>query len=131
MWVVVCVMCRILLLLPSKFPYLPHILIENSHIYPIFCYSIFPYFPYFIVIWQYDPWCSYGFLPLIIHPTRVVENQEPSLIDNIFTNNVSDDIISGNIYLTLSEHFSQFASVKHEKLDSKIQHIPKRLFKIF
>ena len=67
----------------------------------------------------YNLMCSYGLLPLIIHPTRVVENQEPSLIDNIFSNNITDEIISGNIYLTLSEHFSQFASVKREKLDDK------------
>ena len=67
----------------------------------------------------YNLLSSYGFFPLIIHPTRVVENQEPSLIDNIFSNNVSDEIISGNIYLTLSEHFSQFASVNRQKLDAK------------
>ena len=60
---------------------------------------------------------SYGLLPLIIHPTRVVDGQEPSLIDNIFSSNLSDEIISGNIYLTLSEHFTQFASVKREKID--------------
>ena len=67
----------------------------------------------------YNLLCSYGFLPLIIHPTRVVDNQEPSLIDNIFSNNISDEIISGNIYLTLSEHFSQFASIKRTKLDTR------------
>ena len=67
----------------------------------------------------YNLLCSHGFLPLIIHPTRIVENQEPSLIDNIFSNNVSDEIISGNIYLTLSEHLSQFASIKRDKLDAK------------
>ena len=67
----------------------------------------------------YNLLCSYGFLPLIIHPSRVVENQEPSLIDNIFSNNISNEINSGNIYLSLSEHFSQFASVKREKLDTK------------
>ena len=60
---------------------------------------------------------TYGFLPLIIHPSRVVDNQEPSLIDNIFSNNITDEIVSGNIYLTLSEHFSQFACVKREKID--------------
>ena len=65
----------------------------------------------------YNLLSSYSLLPLIIHPTRVVDGQEPSLIDNIFSNNVSDEIISGNIYLTLSEHFSQFASVKREKVD--------------
>ena len=56
---------------------------------------------------------------LIVQPTRVVENQTPSLIDNIFCNNLSNDIISGNIYLTLSEHFCQFASIKSQKLDIK------------
>ena len=30
-----------------------------------------------------------------------------------------DDIICGNIYLTISEHFCQFASVKREKIDIK------------
>ena len=64
----------------------------------------------------YNLLCCHGFLPLIIHPTRVVHNQEPSLIDNIFSNNIADEIISGNIYLTLSEHFSQFASVKRPEL---------------
>ena len=42
---------------------------------------------------------------------RVVENQIPSLIDNIFSNNLSDEIISRNIYITLSEHFCQFVTI--------------------
>ena len=42
-----------------------------------------------------------------------------SMIDNIFSNNVNDEISSGNIYLTLSEHFSQFAFVKRRKLEPK------------
>ena len=67
----------------------------------------------------YNLLCSFGFLPLIVQPTRVVENQTPSLIDNIFSNNLSDEIISGNIYLTLSEHFCQFASVTREKIDTR------------
>ena len=66
----------------------------------------------------YNLICSFGFLPLITQPTRVVDNQT-SLIDNIFSNNLSDEIISGNIYLTLSEHFCQFASVQREKIDIK------------
>ena len=60
---------------------------------------------------------SNGLLPYIIHPSRVVENKAPSLIDNIFSNNVSDIVLSGNIYMQLSEHFSQFASVKRDKID--------------
>ena len=67
----------------------------------------------------YNLLCSYGFLPLIVQPTRVVENQTPSLIDNIFCNNLSEEINSGNIYITLSEHFCQFASIKWTLKTSK------------
>ena len=62
---------------------------------------------------------GYGILPSIVHPSRVVEGQRPSLIDNIFTNNLKDEISSGNIHLRLSEHFSQFASVNRSKIDIK------------
>ena len=54
----------------------------------------------------------------IIQPTRVTEDTA-TVIDNIFNNNIQDDIINGNILLTLSEHFSQFVSVKWEKIDLK------------
>ena len=67
----------------------------------------------------YNLFASSGFLPLILHPSRVVDNQNPSLIDNIFTNNTNSIILSGNIYLTLSEHFSQFASIQHDMIDVK------------
>ena len=76
----------------------------------------------------YNLLCTYGFLPLIIHPSRVVDNQEPSLIDNIFSNNISHEIISGNIYLTLSEHFSQFASITYVKPNYKKNNIYQRDF---
>ena len=77
----------------------------------------------------YNLLCTYGFLPLIIHPSRVVDNQEPSLIDNIFSNNISHEIISGNIYLTLSEHFSQFASITYVKPNyKKKQYLSKRFY---
>ena len=62
--------------------------------------------------------CSYGMLPLTLQPTRVTENTA-TVIDNIFSNNLQDDIIGGNVLLTLSEHFSQFISVNREKLDLK------------
>ena len=76
----------------------------------------------------YNLLCCYEFLPLIIHPTRVVENQEPSVIDNIYSNNLCDEIISGNIYFNLSEHFSQFASIKRGKLDTKSANVYTRDF---
>ena len=60
---------------------------------------------------------SHSLLPYIIHPSRVVEGQTPSLIDNIFSNNFQQHVTSGNIYLTLSEHLCQFASVIRDKID--------------
>ena len=54
---------------------------------------------------------SFGLLPHIIQPTRIVENQTPSIIDNIFLNNLSDEITAGNLLITFSEHLSQFISV--------------------
>ena len=62
---------------------------------------------------------SHGLLPFIVQPTRVVDSQTPSLIDNIFSSNISDSVLSGNIFLTLSEHFSQFASVNRHNIDVK------------
>ena len=64
----------------------------------------------------YNLLCSYGFLPKIIQPSRITD-YHTSLIDNIFSNNLSHEILSGNILLTLSEHFSQFVSVRREKID--------------
>ena len=50
--------------------------------------------------------CSYGFLIHILQPTRVTEHAA-TVIDNIFSNNLQDDILSGNVLLTLSDHFAQ------------------------
>ena len=47
------------------------------------------------------------------------ENIEIHNIDNIFSNNIQDEVISGNILLTLSEQFSQSISVKRERIDIK------------
>ena len=62
--------------------------------------------------------CSYGLLPLILQPTRLTESSA-TIIDNIFSNNFQDDIISGNLLLTFSEHFSQFITVTREKIEFK------------
>ena len=40
--------------------------------------------------------CSYGFLPHILQLTRVTDNTA-TVIDNIFSNNIQDNIICGNI----------------------------------
>ena len=50
---------------------------------------------------------SLNLTPCIDKPTRVHRNSF-SLIDNIFTNKVNENIISGNIISDISDHFSQF-----------------------
>ena len=62
--------------------------------------------------------CSYGLLPHILQPTRVTDHST-TVIDNIFSNNLQDDIISGNVLLTISEHFAQIISVNREHIDLK------------
>ena len=47
------------------------------------------------------------FLPYIIQPTRVTSNSK-TIIDNIFSNIISTDIISGNPTATISDHLPQF-----------------------
>ena len=47
------------------------------------------------------------FLPYIIQPTRVTSNSK-TVIDNIFSNIISTDIISGNLTATISDHLPQF-----------------------
>ena len=55
---------------------------------------------------------------LILQPTRVTQNTS-TVIDNIFSNNIQDDIISGNVLLNLSDHFAQMVSVNREQIDTK------------
>ena len=53
------------------------------------------------------------------------------LVDNIFTNNTTNKIISGNIVTDISDHFSQFVSVLRPKLDLKSISIYKRDYSKF
>ena len=55
-----------------------------------------------------DSLASNSFIPYILHPTRIT-NHSKTLIDNIFSNFISPDIISGNITATISEHLPQFS----------------------
>ena len=50
---------------------------------------------------------SPGLSPTIDKPTRV-HRSSASLIDNIFTNKVDNDIISGNLITDISDQFTQF-----------------------
>ena len=53
---------------------------------------------------------SNSFIPLILQPTRITSNSN-TLTDNIFSNNINPDIISGNLAVTISDHLPQFAIV--------------------
>ena len=54
-----------------------------------------------------DSFASSIFLPYIIQPTRVTSNSK-TIIDNIFSNIISTDIISGNLTATISDHLPEF-----------------------
>ena len=54
---------------------------------------------------------SSGFLPHILQPTRISE-QSSTVIDNIYGNNLEQEIISGNILIQFADHLSQFSSSK-------------------
>ena len=56
--------------------------------------------------------------PCITQPTRVIEHQRPSSIDNIFINS-NEEPICGNIISRLSGHFPNFILVKNKK--SKVE----------
>ena len=47
-------------------------------------------------------------LPTITLPTKINKKHD-TLIDNIFTNNINPDIISGNLTIEISDHLSSFA----------------------
>ena len=73
---------------------------------------------------------SYGLLPFILLPTRIVGNSA-TIVDNIFTNNTNNTIVSGNVVTDFSDHFSQFISVQRLKFDHKSISIYKRDYSKF
>ena len=57
-----------------------------------------------------DSLASNSFIPYILHHTRTTSHSK-TLIDNIFSNLISHEIISGNITATISNHLPQFLFV--------------------
>ena len=51
-----------------------------------------------------------SFIPLILQPTRITSHSN-TLIDNVFSNVIDSDIISGNLTATISDHLHQFAII--------------------
>ena len=56
----------------------------------------------------FDTLSSFGFRPLILQPTRVTSHSA-TLIDNIFTNDMSISSKGGNLTTSISDHFPQFS----------------------
>ena len=54
--------------------------------------------------------------PCILEPTRVIQGNRPSLIDNIFTNAITKTVISGNLLDKLSDHMPNFAIFNELKI---------------
>ena len=59
-----------------------------------------------------DSLASNSFIPLILQPTRITSHSN-TLIDNIFSNVIDLDIISGNLTATISGHLSLFAIIPY------------------
>ena len=57
-----------------------------------------------------DSLASNSFIPLILRPTRITSHSN-TLIDNIFSNAIDPDIISGNLTATISHHLPQFSII--------------------
>ena len=57
-----------------------------------------------------DSIVSNSFTPLILQPTRITSHSN-TLIDNIFSNVIDPDIISGNLTATISDDLPQFAII--------------------
>ena len=68
---------------------------------------------------------SFGFLPHILQPTRITAFSS-TIIDNIYSNNIEQETFSGNILIQLSDHLSQFLSIKKEFIRVKPPVIYKR-----
>ena len=52
------------------------------------------------------------FLPHIVQPNRITSHSK-TLIDNIFSNYISQEIVSGNLTATISDHLPQFLIAPH------------------
>ena len=51
-----------------------------------------------------------SFIPLVLQPTRITSHSN-TLIDNVFSNVIDPDIMSGNLTAPISDHLPQFAII--------------------
>ena len=62
---------------------------------------------------------SLGFLPFILQPTRITEYSS-TIIDNIYSNVIENETLSGNILIEFADHLSQFLSIKMKVTKTKM-----------
>ena len=74
---------------------------------------------------------EYNLQPTINKPTRVVRGQKPSLIDNIFTNAIDKDIMTGNLTSKITDHMPNFFIMKDFTFEHKTLQRKVRSFKNF
>ena len=68
---------------------------------------------------------SFNYIPLITKPTRVGPSSA-TLIDNIFTNNItSDKLVPGILYTDISDHFPVFLLDSSFMANSQVPRVPK------
>ena len=60
-----------------------------------------------------DSLVSNSFIPLISQPTRITSHSN-TLIDNIFSDVIDPDILSGNLTVTIFYHLPQFALIPNK-----------------
>ena len=59
------------------------------------------------------------FQPHILQPTRIIDNNRPSLIDNVFLNSIEHETLSGNLITKISDHLPSFIFCRSMNLKSK------------
>ena len=75
-----------------------------------------------------DSLASNSIIPYILQPTRLTSHSK-TLIDNIFSNILSSEIISGNLTATISDHLPQFL-ISIFALKGHSMHSAKKLKKV-
>ena len=69
-----------------------------------------------------------GYQPCITEPTRIINGNKPSLVDNIFSNTV-ERCISGNIFDKISDHLPNFVMISNVKSKPKPKSFKRRNMK--
>ncbi|XP_065642723.1 uncharacterized protein LOC136074345 [Hydra vulgaris] len=77
-----------------------------------------------------DSLCSYSFFPTIIQPTRITCTSK-TIIDNIFLNFQTPNLISGNLTISILDHLAQFVCIPNTPPKNKKVITTKRSFRNF